>query len=167
MMTYTTRLRLVSFHAVPSFRQFNHRYSTQFRFFSDKFEVTNDAKSNKIHPLVRDLYKRAILVGKRYPPPAKFTKSDESEIQNETGIEYVRRKWKKALRDPSNFSPFYGKCPPLEASSRDLEEEHDGEEVLLNERELRRAVGRGRAMIREMEGLVTLHKYRSMKQRYG
>mmetsp|Transcript_18469 Transcript_18469/g.33421 ORF Transcript_18469/g.33421 Transcript_18469/m.33421 type:complete len:82 (-) Transcript_18469:472-717(-) len=68
-----------------------------------------------IHPLVRDLYKRAVIVGKDYPHPE--------------GLEYVRRKWKEALRDPEN-------CQLIEGTSPDIAGE--------NERILRKAVGRGR-----------------------
>ena len=39
-----------------------------------------------MHPLVRDLYKRAMYVGRDYP----------------MGIDYVRIQWKKALRNPDN-----------------------------------------------------------------
>ena len=83
-----------------------------------------------MHPLVRDLYKRAILTGRDYPHPE--------------GIEYVRRAWKKALRDPTN----------LKSDVND-------------EKQLRKAVGKGRYMIREMEGIIQLKKYRSMKKRYN
>jgi len=68
-----------------------------------------------IHPLVRDLYKRAVIVGKDYPHPE--------------GLEYVRRKWKEALRDPEN-------CQLIEGTSPDIAGD--------NERILRKAVGRGR-----------------------
>eukprot|EP00579_Thalassiosira_antarctica_P031117 CAMPEP_0202029606 /NCGR_PEP_ID=MMETSP0905-20130828/64068_1 /ASSEMBLY_ACC=CAM_ASM_000554 /TAXON_ID=420261 /ORGANISM="Thalassiosira antarctica, Strain CCMP982" /LENGTH=160 /DNA_ID=CAMNT_0048593377 /DNA_START=193 /DNA_END=675 /DNA_ORIENTATION=+ len=91
-----------------------------------------------IHPLVRDLYKRAVIVGKDYPHPE--------------GLEYVRRKWKEALRDPEN-------CQLIEGTSPDIAGE--------NERILRKAVGRGRYVIREMEGTIQLKKYRTMRRRYG
>lgn len=42
----------------------------------------------KMHPLIRDLYKRAIVVGRDYPHPR--------------GIDFVREQWKKVLRDPKN-----------------------------------------------------------------
>jgi hypothetical protein len=80
-----------------------------------------------MHPLVRDLYKRAILVGVDYP----------------RGMEYVRATWKKALR---NQQPPAG---------------------VWNERDLRKAVAKGRYFIREMEGVIQLKKYRVMKERYG
>jgi hypothetical protein len=93
-----------------------------------------------MHPLVRDLYKRALVVGRDYP----------------LGLEYVRRTWKKALRNPENCPSCYDyngspvvDPPPAEC-----------------ERELRKAVGKGRYMVREMIGLIQLKKYRSMKKRY-
>jgi hypothetical protein len=125
-----------------------------------------------MHPLVRDLYKRAISVGRDYP----------------LGLDYVRKTWKKALRDPKN-------CPSCYAdnvhgrnqhrhheSSSGQETDDDGfvsssssslstsEPYVVSpecERELRKAVGRGRFMIREMVALVQLKKYRSMNQRYN
>mmetsp|Transcript_13619 Transcript_13619/g.19387 ORF Transcript_13619/g.19387 Transcript_13619/m.19387 type:complete len:114 (+) Transcript_13619:82-423(+) len=88
-----------------------------------------------IHPLVRDLYKRALIVGKDYPHP--------------DGLDYVRRKWKEALRDPQN-------CQLIpDASDKE------------NERIIRKAVGKGRYVIREMEGTIQLKKYRTMRRRYG
>lgn len=83
-----------------------------------------------MHPLVRDLYKRAILVGRDYPHPE--------------GLEYVRRTWKAALRNQIN-------CPSSP----------------IDERVLRKAVGKGRFMIREMEGVIQLKKYRTLRKRYG
>ncbi|KAL7483710.1 hypothetical protein ACHAW6_009344 [Cyclotella cf. meneghiniana] len=91
-----------------------------------------------MHPLVRDLYKRAIIVGRDYPHP--------------DGIEYVRRKWKEALRNPEN-------CALIEGTSSDILSE--------NERIIRKAVGRGRYVVREMEGTIQLKKYRTMRRRYG
>lgn len=45
----------------------------------------------KMHPLVRDLYKRAMVVGRDYPHPR--------------GMDFVRETWKKAIRDqPTNFN---------------------------------------------------------------
>jgi len=92
----------------------------------------------RIHPLVRDLYKRALIVGKDYPHPE--------------GLEYVRRKWKDALRNPQN-------CQLVETTSPEIEKE--------NERILRKAVGKGRYVIREMEGTIQLKKYRTMRRHYG
>lgn len=96
-----------------------------------------------MHPLVRDLYKRVIWVGKDYPK----------------GLDYVRGVWKKALRNPKNCPSCYKdngaaidvvpQCPP------DCD------------REIRKAVGKGRYMVREMEGIIQLKKYRTMKKRYG
>jgi hypothetical protein len=87
-----------------------------------------------MHPLVRDLYKRALVVGRDYP----------------AGLTYVRETWKKALKNPQN-------CPSCftDPNSRACE------------KELAKAVGRGRHMVREMIGVIQLKKYRAMKQRYG
>jgi hypothetical protein len=76
-----------------------------------------------MHPLVRDLYKRALVVGVNYPQ----------------GMDYVRTTWKKALR---NSHP-------------------------TTERDLRKAVAKGRFYVREMQALIQLKKYRAMDQRYG
>ena len=92
--------------------------------------------NTKIHPLVRDLYKRAIMVGKDYPHPR--------------GMDYVRETWKKALRDPQN-STF---------------ETISNNDPKLKEKELRKAVGKGRYAIREMIGVIQLKKYRTMRRRY-
>lgn len=102
-----------------------------------------------MHPLVRDLYKRALVVGRDYP----------------LGLEYVRRTWKKALRNPENCPACYQNVvvgaedgtaiPVLPPYNRE------------QERQLHKAVGRGRFMVREMIGVIQLKKYRSMKQRYG
>jgi hypothetical protein len=48
-----------------------------------------------MHPLVRDLYKRVLFVGKDYP----------------TGLAHVKRTWKEALRNPENCPTWYtGEC---------------------------------------------------------
>eukprot|EP00986_Skeletonema_menzelii_P020234 scaffold30594_cov154-Skeletonema_menzelii.AAC.7 len=93
-----------------------------------------------IHPLVRDLYKRALIVGKDYPHP--------------DGLDYVRRKWKEALRDPQN-------CQLIPNDNNDVDVAKE------NERIIRKAVGKGRYVIREMEGTIQLKKYRTMRRRYG
>lgn len=91
-----------------------------------------------MHPLVRDLYKRALVVGRDYPHPR--------------GLDYVRETWKKALRSESNFD---AKNPSLLA------------DPILYEKELRKGVGKGRYAIREMIGVIQLKKYRVMRRRYG
>jgi hypothetical protein len=90
-----------------------------------------------MHPLVRDLYKRATTVGRDYPHPR--------------GIEYVREVWKKALHDEKNF-------PAVKIKESD---------PVRYEKEMRKAVGRGRYAIREMIGVIQLKKYRTMRRRYG
>jgi hypothetical protein len=87
-----------------------------------------------MHPLVRDLYKRVIHVGKDYP----------------LGLDYVRKTWKAALRNPQNCPACY-----TDPKSRECEQQ------------LRKAVGRGRHMVNEMIGIIQLKKYRTMKRRYG
>ena len=88
-----------------------------------------------MHPLVRDLYKRALIVGKDYPHPE--------------GLSYVRKVWKKALRDYK---------PPVSSS--------DDHHRRLCEKDLLKAVAKGRFMIREMIGVIQLKKYRQLKSRY-
>lgn len=107
-----------------------------------------------MHPLVRDLYKRVLLVGRDYP----------------TGLNHVKVKWKEAIRDPRNCPSCYSTVdskpgnPSLNQSKRieavvvDSKECHD--EVL-------HAVYRGRLMVKEMVGIIQLKKYRAMKQRYN
>ena len=83
----------------------------------------------------------ALIVGKDYPHP--------------DGLDYVRRKWKEALRDPQNCKLI----PNNNNNDVDIAKE--------NERILRKAVGKGRYVIREMEGTIQLKKYRTMRRRYG
>ena len=111
-----------------------------------------------MHPLVRDLYKRAIIVGRDYPHP--------------DGLEYVRRTWKAALRDSKN-------CPSCYTQGRGTGDGGDGgsspaaapkPDCLADpkcEKEIRLAVGRGRKMVNEMVGVIQLKKYRTMRRRYG
>jgi hypothetical protein len=73
------------------------------------------------------MHSSALIVGKDYPHP--------------DGIEYVRRKWKEALRDPKNCQLL-----PNDSNDHDITKE--------NERILRKAVGKGRYVIREMEGTI-------------
>ena len=90
-----------------------------------------------MHPLVRDLYRRVILIGRDYP--------------HADGISYVRREWKKALRNPENCPSWY--------QSNSTEE--------VKEKELRKAIAKGRYVLREMIGVIQLKKYRSLKRMYG
>ena len=110
-----------------------------------------------MHPLVRDLYKRAIIVGRDYPHP--------------DGLEYVRRTWKAALRDAKN-------CPSCYSSSQTegCANDSSGSTVAPKpncladpkcDKEIRLAVGRGRKMVNEMVGVIQLKKYRTMRRRYG
>lgn len=76
-----------------------------------------------MHPLVRDLYKRFMLVGRDYPG----------------GLDVVRKKAKEAFRANAHLS---------------------------DDVEIKRAVARGRWMVRELQGIIKLKKYREMKKRY-
>mmetsp|Transcript_19522 Transcript_19522/g.52604 ORF Transcript_19522/g.52604 Transcript_19522/m.52604 type:complete len:80 (+) Transcript_19522:27-266(+) len=76
-----------------------------------------------MHPLVRDLYKRFIVVSRDYPG----------------GASIVKEKAKKA---------FFEKA------------------ALEDEEEIKRAIARGRYMVKELQGVIALKKYRSMKHRY-
>jgi hypothetical protein len=101
----------------------------------------------KMHPLVRDLYKRVLLAGRDYP----------------TGIDHVKAAWKKALRNPRNRPSCYG------ASGGGNDEAKGREPARTStacEREIRRAVAKGRHMVNEMAGVARLKKYRAMKERY-
>jgi hypothetical protein len=89
-----------------------------------------------MHPLVRDLYKRVLMVGRDYP----------------AGLDYVKVTWKKAFRNPENV-PSWNLNTPLQSKAC--------------QQELNKAVARGRHMVREMEGVIQLKKYRAMKKRYG
>lgn len=94
-----------------------------------------------IHPLVRDLYKRALVVGRDYP----------------LGLPYVRETWKKALRRPENCPSCYLPTNSPPGAKRSLE----------CEKEIRKAVGKGRYMVKEMIGVIQLKKYRTLKKRYS
>ena len=77
-----------------------------------------------MHPLVRNLYKRILLVGRDYP----------------LGLDYVREKAK---------AQFFGRA------------------ALTDEIEVKRAINYGRYMVKEMQGVIQLRKYRAMRKRYG
>mmetsp|Transcript_26663 Transcript_26663/g.77591 ORF Transcript_26663/g.77591 Transcript_26663/m.77591 type:complete len:98 (+) Transcript_26663:127-420(+) len=77
-----------------------------------------------MHPLVRDLFKRFIIVGREYPIPPPF----------------VRDKAAKAFEANAHLTDFV---------------------------EVKRAVARGRWMVRELIGVIQLKKYRTMRKRYA
>jgi hypothetical protein len=74
------------------------------------------------------------VVGRDYPSP------------NGEGLEYVRRKWKEALRDPENCRLLFvvGGGGGTSSSSKEEEEEDDQAARRENEHIVRKAVGRGR-----------------------
>jgi hypothetical protein len=77
-----------------------------------------------MNPLVRDLYKRALLAGRGYPQ----------------GLSHVRDKAKAAF-----------------IANKDLTDDVD----------IKKAVGKGRYWVRELNAISKLHKYRQMNKRYG
>lgn len=89
-----------------------------------------------MHPLVRDLWKRVVWVGRDYP----------------TGLQHVKDVWKPAMRRVEN-------CPTWYNFNRHAVATGDEEELL-------RAVHKGRQAVKEMIGVIQLKKYRSVKQRY-
>jgi len=77
-----------------------------------------------MHPLVRDLYKRALVAGKDYP----------------LGLDWVRAKAKK---------------------------EFAKNKLVQNEIELKRTIAYGRYLVREMQAVIGLKKYRTIRARYN
>lgn len=77
-----------------------------------------------MHPKVRDLYKRFIIVGRNYPHPL--------------GIEYVRNKVKKEF-----------------VKNKDVN----------NEVDILKLIAYGRFIVREMKAVISLHKYRALRNR--
>lgn len=107
-----------------------------------------------IHPLVRDLYKRALLVGKDYPHP--------------DGMSYVRSQWKHAIRNKDNIPSYYKKVAKSTSCSSSAASAADASETAkIKETEMLKAIGKGRYMIREMMGVIQLKKYRTLKKRYN
>ena len=100
-----------------------------------------------MYHLVRELYKQALRVGLDYPHPK--------------GIEYVRQQWKSALRNPKNCPSCY---PHVMSDKIAIV---NNKFTTIQEREIRKAVAKGHAMIREMIGIIQLKKYRTMNQRYN
>jgi hypothetical protein len=107
------------------------------------------ATTTTIHPLVRDLYKRALLVGRDYP----------------LGLDYVRTTWKRAIRNPNNTPNCYSWRDGFDSDSCSCTVKLPFSSAC--EQDIRKAVGRGRFMVREMMGVIQLRKYRAMKRRYG
>ena len=118
-----------------------------------------------IHPLVRELYKQALFVGLDYP----------------LGIQKVRELWKEAIRNPIHCPSCYNTTTTSSSSTTTASSVPDTMNTKNNttnshsfssssseqcEKEIRKAVGYGRRMIREMVGVIQFKKYRSMKQRY-
>jgi hypothetical protein len=102
-----------------------------------------------MHPLVRNLYKRVLVVGREYP----------------TGLEHVKKVWKTALRNPANCPSWY-QHDQDQGSNNGCDRQPNASTVVNDEEELLRAVHKGRYMVKEMIGIIHLKKYRAMKRRY-
>jgi len=121
-----------------------------------------------MHPLVRNLYKEVLHVARDYP----------------LGLDKVKAQWKKAIRNPKNCPSCYRsiQLPTSGSDDRKYASEPTDSEAGTRfipkrlhskeypnpecEKELRKAVAKGRYMIREMIGIIQLKKYRSLKERY-
>jgi hypothetical protein len=138
-----------------------------------------------IHPLVRALYKQALHVGRDYPLGLNKVRNTWKEaIRNPENCPscydniITRRDDDRRLVDNNNNSDCKN------SSSDGNNEYHNYPNNKINEeqeiaipkninihskeceKELRKAVGKGRYMIREMIGVIQLKKYRSMKRSY-
>ena len=121
-----------------------------------------------IHPLVRDLYKRVVTVSKDYP-----TTTSTHDHQ------YIKQLWKTAIRNPDNCPSWYTNTNTTPTTTTTTTNDTDGSidrntsyvtnasKTTNDISELYHAVHRGRQMVKEMIGIVQLHKYRAMKQRYN
>ena len=105
-----------------------------------------------MHPLVRDLYKRVLLVGHDYPHPQ--------------GLSYVKQTWKKALRNPENCPSCYYNSQDDAVPTKISNSSSNLSSPSSCEKEIHKAVARGRYMVREMIGVIQLKKYRTLKKRY-
>lgn len=118
-----------------------------------------------MHPLVRDLYKRVLIVGRDYS----------------FGLNHVKTTWKRAIRNPQNCPSCFiinnqdndAQAVPLSSILHDTTSNNNGNDVsLLHQKqrcneEIMYAVQNGRNMVKEMMGIIQLKKYRTMNQRYG
>lgn len=69
---------------------------------------------NTMHPLVRDLYKRVLIVGQDYP----------------TGLDHVKRLWKTAIRNPNNCPSWYDPANPSNDEEELLRAVHKGRHMV-------------------------------------
>lgn len=109
-----------------------------------------------MHPLVRDLWKRVILVGRDYP----------------SGLAHVKAVWKAAMRNPENCPAWYNNdiadANEVKYQCNNINITNNNNNLGMNkEDELMHAVHKGRLAVKEMIGVIQLKKYRSIKQRYS
>jgi hypothetical protein len=107
-----------------------------------------------MHPLVRDLYKRVLVVGRDYP---------------NMDFQRVKDVWKAALRNPENCPSWY-RDEEAEVDLPSSQQWNEVTEQATEEKdidELYFAIHRGRQAVKEMIGIIQLHKYRTMKKRYN
>jgi len=141
-----------------------------------------------IHPLVRALYKQALHVGRDYPVGLTKVRAVWKEaIRNPENCPscydniIIRCDDDRRLVDDGN-NDNNSNNNYKNSSSDENKEYHNYPTNKINEekevaipkninskeceKELRKAVGKGRYMIREMIGVIQLRKYRSMKRSY-
>jgi hypothetical protein len=148
-----------------------------------------------MHPLVRALYKQALHVGRDYPLGLNKVRNAWKEaIRNPENCPscydniITRRDDDRRMVDDNNDNNNNNSSSSNDcknSSSDGSNEYHNYPTDIINEeqeiaipeninihskeceKELRKAVGKGRYMIREMIGVIQLKKYRSIKRSYG
>jgi hypothetical protein len=101
-----------------------------------------------MHPFVRDLYKRVLIVGRDYP---------------NTDFQRVKSIWKAALRNPTNCPSWYNHTTTHPNNGSIITTQDDKKNDI---EELYFAIHRGRQAVKEMIGIIQLHKYRTMNKQY-
>lgn len=92
------------------------------------------ANKIKMHPMVRDLYKRFLIAAPHYP----------------SGVAYVKEKVKEAFMKNKHL--------PIPCA---------GDTTSDDSIEFKKAISKGRFWAREIMAVGRLHRYRTLKKRYG
>lgn len=116
-------------------------------------------------PRVRDLYRRFLFVGRDYPLGLRYVRDTVKRAFKDTHIPpaVTAQPSMSSARIPSGAGPASSPAPapssvPASASSP---------AALSRDAALHRAVTKGRYMVREMEALIQLKKYRQLRKAYG